>query len=298
MTAPPREKGNTLVRLATALVVAPVALLLIWIPALQVPLILFVTALVVQGLREYCGMTGHMGLPVMRRTVLATGAGVVLWNGAMVMSGWNDWSDHPVVTGITAAFMVLAVARLFSPSHDFRAFAADVLGVTYIAGFGTYLVVMQGCPDMGPGLVTLLLVAVAWSDTGAYFIGRKFGKHKLAPVTSPKKSWEGAVGGVLGAVAATAVLLLLIRLFGWESSYPMAGWVVYLPLAAALAVVSQIGDLLESMIKREAGIKDSGTVFPGHGGVMDRCDGILFAAPALYYLYYGLVAVVWIVTNR
>lgn len=282
--------GNTALRLATALVIGPLALVLIWVPALQIPLILFVAFLVYQGLREYCGMLEALGLPTMRRTVLASGTCVVLWNGGMVLTDWHGWASHPVVTGLSAAFMVIAVMHLFNPVHSLHALAADVFGVAYVAGLGSYLVVIHGWRGMGPGLVTLLLVAVVFSDTGAYFVGRAFGRHKLAPRTSPKKSWEGAFGGVLGAVIAAAVLLLLIRVFGWEGAYPLAGWAVYLPLAAALSVVGQFGDLIESMIKREAGVKDSGTLFPGHGGVMDRCDGILFAAPALYYLFYGLIA--------
>lgn len=284
------NSGGTLVRLATALVLAPTALLLIWIPLFQVPLILFVAALVVQGLREYCDMMEAMGLPTMRRTVIAAGAGLILWNGGMVLTDWNGWTAHPVVTGVSAAVMLVTVAHLFNRERSLQALAADVFGVAYIAGLGAYLVIIHGWAGMGPGLVTLLLVAVAWSDTGAYFVGRTFGRHKMAPRTSPKKSWEGAAGGVLGAVLATAVLLGLIRLFGWEDAYPMAGWRVYLPLAAALSVVGQVGDLIESMIKREAGIKDSSGIFPGHGGVLDRCDGILFAAPALYYLFYALQA--------
>lgn len=284
------NSGGTLVRLATALVLAPTALLLIWIPLFQVPLILFVAALVFQGLREYCDMMEAMGLPTMRRTVLAAGTGLILWNGGMVLTDWNGWTAHPVVTGVSAAVMLVTVAHLFNRERSLQALAADVFGVAYIAGLGSYLVIIHGWAGMGPGLVTLLLVAVAWSDTGAYFVGRAFGRHKMAPRTSPKKSWEGAAGGVLGAVLATAVLLGLIRLFGWGGAYPLAGWRVYLPLAAALSVVGQIGDLIESMIKREAGIKDSSGVFPGHGGVLDRCDGILFAAPALYYLFYALQA--------
>lgn len=287
------NSGGTLVRLATALVLAPTALLLIWIPLFQVPLMLFVAALVFQGLREYCDMMEAMGLPTMRRTVLAAGTGLILWNGGMVLTDWNGWTAHPVVTGVSAAVMLVTVAHLFNRERSLQALAADVFGVAYIAGLGAYLVIIHGWAGMGPGLVTLLLVAVAWSDTGAYFVGRAFGRHKMAPRTSPKKSWEGAAGGVLGAVLATAVLLGLIRLFGWEDAYPMAGWRVYLPLAAALSVVGQVGDLIESMIKREAGIKDSSGIFPGHGGVLDRCDGILFAAPALYYLFYALQALLW-----
>ena len=133
-------------------------------------------------------------------------------------------------------------------------------------------------------LLAVLLTAVICSDTGAYFAGRSLGRHKLAPKVSPNKTWEGSVGGVLAAVAGMAVLYGLRGALRGVVMLPAWPVLVYVLVGVVLAVIGQVGDLAESMLKRDAGVKDSGGIFPGHGGVLDRCDGILFAAPALYYM--------------
>ena len=130
--------------------------------------------------------------------------------------------------------------------------------------------------------VVFLLLAIVWlGDTAAFYVGSRIGRHKLAPVISPKKSWEGAAAGFAMA-AVVAVVWSLLRL----------GRIDYGVLAAALvtAVAAQIGDLVESMIKRGSGVKDSGNVLPGHGGVLDRMDALLFAAPVLLFALWLLQA--------
>ena len=129
-----------------------------------------------------------------------------------------------------------------------------------------------------PGVLLWLLVAVAAADTGAYFAGRRFGRHRLAPQVSPGKTWEGAAGGALAAVACGAV-------GAWAFSEPLVKW---LGLAAALFVAALVGDLFESALKRVRGVKDSGKLLPGHGGILDRVDSVLGAAPAVAVLE-GLV---------
>ena len=126
----------------------------------------------------------------------------------------------------------------------------------------------------GEHWVLLGILAVAAGDTMAYFTGRAIGRRKLAPVLSPGKTVEGAVGGLLGSVAG-AVLYAHGFLPGVPAGYIAAA-------GAAVAVSGQAGDLFESLIKRAAGVKDSGTIFPGHGGILDRADGILAAGPVLY----------------
>jgi phosphatidate cytidylyltransferase len=123
--------------------------------------------------------------------------------------------------------------------------------------------------------VVFLLMAIVWlGDTAAYYVGSRIGRHKMAPTISPKKSWEGAAAGFITGLAAAAVWSAL-RL---DRIDPLV-----LAVAALTAVAAQIGDLVESMIKRGAGVKDSGTVLPGHGGVLDRLDAMLFAAPVLLF---------------
>ncbi|MFP5288155.1 MAG: phosphatidate cytidylyltransferase, partial [Thermoanaerobaculia bacterium] len=120
-----------------------------------------------------------------------------------------------------------------------------------------------------------LLMAIVWlGDTAAYYVGSRIGRHKMAPTISPKKSWEGAAAGFFTGVAAAAV---------WSALRMDRIDLRILAVASLTAAAAQIGDLVESMIKRGAGVKDSGTVLPGHGGVLDRLDAMLFAAPVLLF---------------
>lgn len=134
-----------------------------------------------------------------------------------------------------------------------------------------------GAPDVGAGawwiLATFLLVWLG--DSAAYFVGRRWGRHKLSPYVSPKKSWEGAVAGF---VTSVGVAVGLVPLLGLPLSYPWAAI-----LGAIVGVVGPVGDLAESLLKRQAGVKDSGTLIPGHGGMLDRADSLLFVVPVVYY---------------
>jgi phosphatidate cytidylyltransferase len=123
-----------------------------------------------------------------------------------------------------------------------------------------------------PWLVFLLFAIVWLGDSAAYYVGRRLGRHKMAPVVSPNKSWEGAAAGFVTSLLAAAAWSL------WR-----LGWVDpgLLAVAAATAAAAQVGDLMESLIKRGAGVKDSGHILPGHGGVFDRMDAMLFAAPVM-----------------
>jgi phosphatidate cytidylyltransferase len=135
----------------------------------------------------------------------------------------------------------------------------------------------------GPSLLVFLFCVVWTGDTVALYIGRAFGRHKLAPQISPNKTWEGTAGSLAGSLLITIGLFFLARNFPGgllKYSGSLARW---LALAGVLNVFAQVGDLVESAIKRGAGVKDSGTVLPGHGGVLDRVDALLLAAPALWY---------------
>lgn len=128
----------------------------------------------------------------------------------------------------------------------------------------------------GTMLVFYLIAIIAATDIGAYFTGKRLGRHRLAPVISPNKTWEGLLGGMLCAALVAAFCL------------PYLPVVPRLLVGAALALLAQAGDILESWVKRRAGVKDSGTLIPGHGGLLDRLDGYLLAAPAYTLLYYCL----------
>jgi phosphatidate cytidylyltransferase len=135
--------------------------------------------------------------------------------------------------------------------------------------------------EIDPWVVFLLLAIVWLGDTAAYYVGSRIGRHKLAPVISPKKSWEGSIAGFAVGLAA-AVVWSLVRLERLDPGV--------LAAAAVTAAAAQVGDLVESMIKRGAGVKDSGHVLPGHGGLLDRMDALLFAAPVLLFALWVLRA--------
>ncbi len=125
-----------------------------------------------------------------------------------------------------------------------------------------------------------LMCAIVWcGDTGAYFAGRTFGKYKLAPRMSPNKTWEGSIGGIMASVAGAS----LLKAFYGEQ---FVDWPVILVCALLGGALGQLGDLAESTFKRFSGVKDSGKIFPGHGGFLDRVDGLLFAAPAIWFILY------------
>jgi phosphatidate cytidylyltransferase len=139
----------------------------------------------------------------------------------------------------------------------------------------------------GPSLVIFLLCVVWAGDIAALYVGRACGRRKLAPILSPNKTWEGSLGSLAGSLLATGALLGLAALLEiWNStklSYADEVWWYWMVLAVVVNVAAQVGDLAESALKRSAGVKDSGTLLPGHGGVLDRIDALLLAAPVLWY---------------
>lgn len=162
-----------------------------------------------------------------------------------------------------------------TPASDF---AITVSGLMYIGWLGSYLVSLRTLPN-GMWWTMLAIPAIAIGDTGAYFVGRHFGKHKLAPHVSPNKTVEGLFGGIATTILG-GVLLALI----WGTRTDFLGWQQGLVIGAVLGVLSPLGDLGESMIKRQFGVKDSGTIFSAHGGMMDRMDSWIWGGVISYYL--------------
>ena len=182
--------------------------------------------------------------------------------------------------GLFAVLFTLLMLSLAMRHDDlaagFRRTAALVLGVLYIFGAWRTAILLRA---MNPWWLAFGLV-VSWiGDTGAYYVGRRYGRHKLAPRVSPKKTWEGSIASA--AVSGIAGALALPRLI------PGVGIGQALLLALAANVAGQVGDLAESAIKRGAGVKDSGTLLPGHGGLLDRVDSSMFALPVLYAILVG-----------
>ena len=154
-----------------------------------------------------------------------------------------------------------------------------LLGILYVAFLGGFLVAIRVGFEMAPGLSTDLLgfffLVLFGSDTGAYFTGRAIGKHKLAPSISPGKTVEGLIGGILTAAAFGALATF------WF--FPELPYQCSIPLACVLAFAGVLGDLAESAMKRGSKTKDAASLLPGHGGLLDRLDSLLFGAPILYY---------------
>jgi phosphatidate cytidylyltransferase len=207
--------------------------------------------------------------------------GVVLLT--LARTAQNLAYDSIIVSGLAMSLMAFHL-RAFEKGRDQAGtdFAASLSGVIYIGFLGSYMVLLRNLPD-GQWWLLTVLPAVWLADSGAYFIGKRFGVHKIAPRLSPKKSWEGYIGGILVALIGTPLLMRLYHNWG----LPVGG--AFTTINAALlglvmGVFPTLGDLGESMLKRQAGVKDSGSILPGHGGIFDRIDSWLWAVIFGYYL--------------
>jgi len=193
--------------------------------------------------------------------------------------GGPEWALGGFLSTLAFAFILKGLAETRTTTT--AAVGATVLGTAWI-GFGlAHVLLVRGIDEHGRLLAFTILLAVWAADTAAYFVGRMIGRHKLAPVTSPGKTWEGLVGGTLLAVAVPFFALYEDRetfLEIWEA----------LVLGGVIAVAAPLGDLFESAIKRDMDVKDSGRLLGGHGGMLDRVDALLFTAIATYYTVAAL----------
>ena len=212
--------------------------------------------------------------------VLYAGLLAGLFLGPTILGApWTDSSHAPSWAYVGVALFWIAFAPLWIRWRP-RVDGAALLGVGALILVPAFSAAVD-LRNVHPGLLLALLVTVWISDTAAYFTGRRYGRRKLAPSISPGKTWEG-VGGALAAVALYALfwtnLSGPVGVPGWPDGTPMArAWIV--PILLGLSVVGMIGDLFESLIKRQAGVKDSGTILPGHGGILDRIDAPLAMLP-------------------
>lgn len=288
-------------RVLTAVVLIPLVLLVVF----RAPLWLFalvVAAVVVLSVHEYLNIAEAAGVKPFHRLTYAAALVVVY----LVWDGFADKSHDHVVPAAWWMSLLLGAVVFGIPlvlRKDLRgglaAAAVSFLGVVYLAASLSLLIVFRASPVQRILLVFVLL-SVWTGDIAAYYVGRSVGRHKLAPLVSPNKSWEGAVASVIGSV----VIALLVFHFRPEIStwFPGSTWsfslgrygtissfggevsFAYVLLLGVVAnVAAQFGDLFESALKRGAGMKDSGTLLPGHGGILDRIDALLFAIPVVWY---------------
>ncbi len=180
---------------------------------------------------------------------------------------------------LTSAVICCFLAGLFikRSAQATANISVTLLGILYIGWLFGYLVLLRALTPHGEFLF-LLMFAIWTADTTAYFIGRSFGRRQLSPYISPKKTVEGAIAGLAGAVLASVVFGMVFE----QVLYP-ANLVHYIVIGVFVGIVAQLSDLSESLVKRDAGAKDSSNIVPGHGGVLDRMDSFIFTAPLLYY---------------
>lgn len=239
-------------------------------------LLAMVLAIMILASKEYVKILEHKGFfPSIKIMILSE-----------LILAWVAYVQRLDLAALTLTLCSIASFMwvLFRGRQPYIANAATtLLGIVYCGWFPLHIIFLRNLSsprfDSGLGFVVLMFTAILLTDIGAYYIGRHFGKHKLAPVISPNKTIEGSVGGMIFAIAGAFVVGYFFEL----------EWYYCLIAGLLCTVFAQIGDLSESLIKRDAGVKDSGDSLPGHGGFLDRTDSFIFTIPIMYYFCYYFV---------
>ncbi|MFA7347354.1 MAG: phosphatidate cytidylyltransferase [Desulfurivibrionaceae bacterium] len=200
--------------------------------------------------------------------------------GLLPLIGAYSGDAAILLSGLVLALIALllyTLSRYAAFAHPYEIISRGGFGYLYIGLCSAHLILLMALPQ-GRAWLLLLTAITAASDTAAFYTGSKFGKHKLCPAISPKKTWEGFAGGLVGSLGAA----LLVRHF----FLPGQGLLWICLIVLLLGCLGAAGDLSESVIKRAFGAKDSGSILPGHGGLLDRIDSLLLTAPVLYFLLY------------
>jgi phosphatidate cytidylyltransferase len=259
--------SNFASRVLVAVVGLPAVLGLVWVGGWW---LFFLTAIVgLLALHEYYAMTRPL-----RPIVIAGYLGLVLTLVAAQAGGFA-WIAGGLATTFALAFLLKGVAETRQSATV--SVGGTMLGVSWI-GLGLVAVILlRDLPDHGRLASFAVLLAVFANETFAFFVGRFVGRHKLAPRISPGKTWEGFVAGT-----AATIFVTFVALYDDRDTFLSIGQAIL--LGAAIAAAAPLGDLFESMLKRDMGVKDSGRVLAGHGGMLDRIDSLLFAAIAAFYV--------------
>lgn len=250
-------------RFLSALVGIPIIVLAVWHGGM--PLFLLTGLIIVLGLREMTEILARLGLKP--QLWLAMSGGLILIGGAYL---YKYGYPGPTITIILFLHLIATVALY--PRYTLLDSAGTLMGTLYV-GLLSYLYLLRTLQD--DWIWLLYMLAGTWAaDTTAFFVGKAFGRRKIAPVLSPKKTLEGSIGGLLGSVLISYLFIL------YKPDLPLPKMLL---LGLLLGAAAGVGDLLESAFKRQAGVKDSSKLIPGHGGILDRIDSLLFTAPLVYY---------------
>jgi phosphatidate cytidylyltransferase len=266
-------------RILTAVVLIPVVLFLVFLgPRWHWVFTLAVVVVAALAAWEFLGLSQEGGAKPPK--IAVTAALGVLFGVSF------EWPDHTLAVFCLLSLALLAYCSFTRPIEQVMIdVTSSVFCLVYI-GLSLLSLPLLHDESNGPSVVTFLLCAVWAGDSVALYVGRAWGKRKLAPRLSPNKTWAGAVGSMVGSLLAAGLLIVLATQLQKRDiavlSYPDEAW-YWLVLAAIVNIAAQVGDLAESALKRSVGVKDSGAILPGHGGVLDRIDALLFAAPALWY---------------
>ena len=259
-------------RIITAIVVLPILIASIWFVPLTPVFIAFALAAMMLGLYEFWMLARRRDIKpdMVTGTIFAAAVFTAFYFNALDLL-------LPLVAVCTIATLIVAMLRGAPFDRMLASTGITLLGVLYVALLGGHLIAVRtGFPmPISAKLLSLFLLVLMGSDIAAYYTGRSIGRHKLAPSISPGKTWEGAIGGIIASLGA-AVLAHY-----WF--FPELRLTAALPLAAVMNVLGLLGDLTESALKRGAGAKDAAKILPGHGGLLDRLDSLLFNAPVIYY---------------
>jgi phosphatidate cytidylyltransferase len=275
-------------RLLTALIALPILIFSIVLPYVFPKFeqaawlfILIAAAALVAGMFEFFSLTKKLELKA-DASIAYIGAAALF-----VAFLFDAPAKAPDLLILTLAFFVILtlITQTFRFQKDFSKMligvGVTILGVLYVVFLGGFIVAMRVgfentlVPYLSTKLLGFFFLVVMGSDVGAYFIGKKFGKHKLIPKVSPNKTWEGFIGGIILAAAFAALSTLTF--------FPELPYKFSIPLAIFMALIGVGGDLAESAMKRGSKTKDAASILPGHGGLLDRLDSLLFNAPILYY---------------
>ena len=264
---PKRTRTGRNLPVAVAIGVALGGLALVTLFTVKATFLAYMGAVVAVGLWELRHVLADRGISIPLIPIVAGGAAM------FTLAYW--YGTQPALAALAVTVLVLMAWRLpGGPAGYLRDLTASVFTLAYLPMLGVFVPLMLSRPD-GPRRTLIFLLLAVCSDVGGYFAGIFTGRHPMAPGISPKKTWEGFGGSVAACLAAGAVTLpLLLHAHVWQG----------LIVGAVAVAAATLGDLVESMIKRDLEIKDMGRIFPGHGGAMDRLDSLVFVAPVTWLL--------------